>query len=321
MKSLDRFLRILVVGAIAALGAGSWVSDAQAQFIDEEPVGRLTIGGIIGAQFPGMKDINDNISTVNRFLTIEEVRRMDDVNVALVTGLDVRYKFSDRFSLALTWGALNARSEFDVTRADMRFYSRATTYGANLLYHFPGVVEFNDRLQVYAGGGFMLLQNGLVEWQAIDNTTNFFLEEGNLSEMSGKGTATGSGSGLNLMVGGSFQMGARFSAAVDFGYRFGSLNNLELNDSEFEGLFERFGLGDPDDGEDEIIREPGDWAVYDFFLRDPNSTSFDGRKRTDPREDGLEQTGCGDCPLYYTGGPIEVDYSGPYAQFSFRIHF
>ena len=34
-----------------------------------------------------------------------------------------------------------------------------------------------------------------------------------------------------------------------------------------------------------------------------------------------EQTGCDGCPLYYTGGALEVDYSGLIAQFSFRLHF
>ena len=65
-----------------------------------------------------------------------------------------------------------------------------------------------------------------------------------------------------------------------------------------------------------VIREPGDWAIIDFFMGDPNAV-WDGRKRTDPKDQG----GCADCPLYYSGGPIEVDYSGLFATLSLRVHF
>jgi hypothetical protein len=56
--------------------------------------------------------------------------------------------------------------------------------------------------------------------------------------------------------------------------------------------------------------------VIDFFKRDTNAV-FEGRKRTDPEDDG----GCETCPLYYEGDPLEVDYSGPFLAVTLRAHF
>ena len=294
---------------------------AAAQYVEEEPVGRLTIGGNIGALFPGMGDVNENFSVINRFLARDDIRSLSDIDVALVTGLDVRLKLTDRFSVGGNWGAYNARSEFDVTRARVRFYSRTTTYQGSVLYHLPGVVNLQERAQAYVGAGLIYLRSGTVDYELQDKTTNFFLRDGDLAELSGKGKAYGDGSGFLVFVGGSFQLSGRFSVAADFGYRSAAIEDLELDGEEIEGYLERFGTVDDDDDDEDIFREPGDWAIYDFFLRDPNGETVDGRKRTDPKVPEEDMTGCADCPIYFTGGPIEVDYSGFFTQIAFRIHF
>jgi len=165
-----------------------------------------------------------------------------------------------------------------------------------------------------------LLSSGRVEWSLEDNTINSFRPDGDLAELSGRGKATGSGAGFTVSGGGSYQLSSRFSVAIDVGYRYGKLSDLKINPDDVEGFYERFGTGDGEDNSD-LIREPGDWAIWDFFLRDPNATLPDGRNRNDPKVPGDEKTGCADCPLYYHGGNIEVDYSGFFSSLYLRAHF
>jgi len=295
------------------------VGTARAQTVDEEPVGRLTIGPQVGILFPGMGDINDNLHVANRFLANDEVRGLDNVNTALVTGLDVRYRLTDRFSIGANWGAVNARSEFDVTRVSARFYSRATTYQFSGYYHFPFATRIDERMQFFAGGGLLLLRAGTVEWGLQPNQANrgSFHPEGDLAELSGRGKASGSATGFSVAGGGSYQLSSRFSLALDFGYRVAKMSDLTIDPNDVEGYYERFGTAD----ENTTTREPGDWAIWDFFLRDPNATLPDGRKRTDPKVPGSDPTGCDTCPLYYDGGNIEVDFSGFFASVYLRVHF
>jgi len=317
---MRRFASIWTVASLGLLLASVLAfGRASAQTIDEEPVGRLTIGGNIGVVLPSMSDVNDNFHVVNPFLNRDEIRNMDDINASLLTGLDLRLKLRDHLSIGFNWGAVAARSSIDVDRADVRFFSRATTYQANLYYHFPFIEAYSERTQLYVGAGLVFLRSGHVEWSLEDHTTNFFLVDGDISELSGKGVATADGNGYSFLVGGSFQLTTRFSIAVDTGYRFAKLDNLELQ--EVEGFRERFNI-DQNDPTQDVFREPGDWAIWDFFFRDPNAQTNDGRRRTDPVVPGEEKTGCDGCPLYYgSGGPIEVDYSGPFTQVSFRVHF
>jgi hypothetical protein len=302
---------------------------ALAQFVDEEPVGRLTIGGTLGVVTSSMSDINDNLSVLDRTFTADEIRATDKINASLLSALDVRYRLTDWLSLGVQWGALQNRSEFNTTRLDQRFFSRATTYGINAYYHFQGVTDWNERLQVYVGGGFLLLRNGTIEFAVEDKTTNNFRydseppEWGDLAEFSGAAKAEADGAGFNLVVGSSYQLSGSFSVAMDLGYRLAKMSDLTVTEIEgFEAgndwALERFASSDT-----QQPREPGDWALWDFFLRDPNATLPDGRNRTDAKDpDNAGTTGCADCPLYYgSGGAVEIDYSGFVAALSFRLHF
>jgi hypothetical protein len=219
----------------------------------------------------------------------------------------------DRITIGFAWGAVNSRSEInDITRVQVRFYSRATTYYPFVLYHFPFFEQKVSRLQVTAGGGPLLLRSGYVEWMLNDRTINIFLEDGDISEVAGTAKAAGSATGFVLQAGGSYMLSSTFSLAGEIGYRRGKMSNVVLN--EAVGQDKRF-PGDDDPETEEIVRRPGDWAVIDFFMRDDDAV-YDGRKRTDPKDDG----GCEDCPLYYDGGPLEVDYSGPFISLTLRAH-
>ncbi len=319
-----RYPALLLAILTLVLGA----MPARAQLVDEEGVGKLTIGGGLGFQLTSMSDVNGNFDIANRALTYGGMRTIDKVRVGVVSNLDIRYKlgqtpseepgetvpFLKRLSVGFAWGAINARSGFSTTRAGVRFYTRSTTYYPYVLYHFPFLENVAPRTSLYAGGGPLFLKAGVVDWGLTDMSINNFLPgpEGDLAEFSGKGTATGTGTGLVLMGGGSFQLNNRLSVAVDAGYRLAKLANLELQ--EAVGDTERF-IGSDIPGQN-VIREPGDWAIIDFFMRDPNAV-WDGRKRTDPKDQG----GCADCPLYYSGDPLKVDYSGLFATLSLRVHF
>ena len=321
------------VTALAVLLAALLAGPAGAQLVNDEAVGRLSIGGSIGPQMTAMDDINDNISVVNRFLQRDLIERVDGVETALSTGLDIRYRlgrtppedpeeaitWKDRITLGFAWGGLNAATGVNVGSATVRLFTRTTTYTPYLLYQFPFLEKVEQRAQIYAGLGAIFMRDGYVEWKFRDHTRNNFLVDGDLAELTGSGKAEASGTGLMVMTGASYQLTKRFSVAVDLGYRKARMSNVSITQGEtpIEGTategwnIERF-----PGGEDDLIREPGDWAILDFFLRDPEAR-FDGKNRQDPEEDG----GCEGCPLYYTGGPIDLDFSGPFTQFSFRVHF
>ena len=314
--------KAVVAALLAVLVVGS--APVKAQYVDEDPVGRLTIGGSIGVISSSMGDVNDNLGIVDQFLQFDEVRATDKINGTLMTSLNLRYKIFETLSLGFSWGGLQNRSELNVEKANLRFFSRATMYSLDAYYHFPGVTDLNERLQLYAGGGLLLLQNGRVEWEFFDpefNLGNWHTEDppppGDLAELSGQGRGTASGNGFHLSGGASFQVSGRLSLAGELGFRFAKLTDIKLDSENVEGYYERF--------ENPEAREPGDWAIWDFFFRDPNSATPDGRKRTDIRDEdeiNLENpTGCHDCPLYYTGGALEVDYTGPFALVSIRVHF
>lgn len=318
----------LVGVSVGALLILSLAAPARGQLVDEEAVGRLTIGGSVGVLVPSMSEVNRNVSVVNPFLRRAEVRSLDRIHEGILTGLDIRYRlgrtppeepgetisFLQRLSIGFTWGAVSARTEInDITRVLVRFYSRATTYTPYVLYHLPFLEQSQPRLQLMVGGGLVFMRSGYVEWSVDDMTNNIFIPEGDISELAGTAQASGSGTGFMLQGGASYMLNNRFSVAVDMGYRRGKISNLSLD--EAVGQNKRF-PGDEDPATEDIVRRPGDWSVIDFFKRDGNA-EYDGKKRTDPTDDG----GCEDCPLYYTGGDLDVDYSGPFANISFRVHF
>jgi hypothetical protein len=107
----------------------------------------------------------------------------------------------------------------------------------------------------------------------------------------------------------------RFSVGLDFGYRLGKISNLKLTEATGQTDL-RF----PNPDEVPVERQPGDWGIIDFFYRDPNTT-YEGRNRNDPPDRDPETGGCDGCPLYYRGGPLEIDYSGLFANVTFRAHF
>jgi hypothetical protein len=285
-----------------------------------------------------MGDVNDNLDVVSRFLARDEIRSMDRIQEGLLTQVDIRYRLGtspkeepgegaslkDRIAVGFSWGAVSARSQFtDVTRAVARFYSRATTYYPYVLYHLPFLETKAPRAQLVVGGGPLLLRSGDVEWIFIDNTANAFFSDfengvGDISELAGKAEASGSGMGFVLQGGGTYMLNRRFSVALDVGYRRAKIDNLTLDSAVGQ---EDLRFPEPDPGSGDVIRRPGDWAVIDFFLRDRNAV-FEGRRRTDPGDDEPETGGCADCPLYFPeDGPLEVDYSGPFATVTFRAHF
>ncbi len=331
MRRMVRFTVPAVV--VLLLSAVPLVRPAMAQLVNDEAVGRLSIGGSIGPQLTAMEDVNDNLGVVNRFLQRDLIARVDDLNVALSTGMDLRYRlgrtppedpeeavtWKDRVTLGFAWGGLNADSGINVYSATVRLFTRTTTYTPYLLYHLPFLEKLEQRSQLYVGAGAIFMRGGYIEWKMRDYTGNNFLVDGDIAELTGSGKAEASGTGLLLMTGASYQLTKRFSVAVDMGYRKARMTNVKITQGEtpVEGTAtEAWNIERFPGGEDDIIREPGDWAVVDFFLRDPEAR-FDGRNRQDPADDG----GCEGCPLYYTGGPIDLDFSGPFTQFSFRVHF
>ena len=322
-------IRWTAAGLALVLGAVH-VPRAAGQIVDEEGVGRLTIGGGIGVSLTSMSNVNSNLSVANIFLENEEIRSIDKVRSGLLTGLDVRYKlgqtpllpdagdeerisFMDRLSIGFTWGAVNSETGFEVSRATTRFYARSTTYYPYLLYHVPWFEQKLPRTSFYFGGGPLVLSSVAVEWAVGDSTTNNFIEEGDLSEIAGSSAASGSGLGAVVQVGSSFMLNSRFSLAMDVGYRYAKISNIEMERAQ--GQMKRF-PGDDDGNGQTVIRRPGDWSVIDFFERSPEGR-FEARFRPDPMEEG----GCAGCPMYYTGGETEIDFSGFFTNLSFRIHF
>ena len=227
-----RYQALLLAILVLVLGA----MPARAQLVDEEGVGRLTIGGGLGFQLTSMSDVNRNFDIANRALAYGGMRTIDKMKVGVVTNLDVRYKlgqtpseepgetvpFMKRLSVGFAWGAINARSGFSTTRAGVRFFTRSTTYYPYVLYHFPFIENVAPRTSLYAGGGPLFLKAGTVDWGLTDMSINNFLPgpEGDLAEFSGQGSATGTGTGLVLMGGdrSSSTIGSRSPSTPDTGW-------------------------------------------------------------------------------------------------------
>jgi hypothetical protein len=268
-------LGVLFVALVSlTLLAGS----VSAQLVEEEKVGRLTIGVGVGILLTSMTEVNRNIDVVNPFLNRDEIRSVDPVSDGVLTSLDIRYRlgnspkedpdeaigFLDRITIGFAWGAVNARTGLDdVSRARVRLYTRATTYYPFIMYHLPFLEKVAPRTQLLIGGGPIFLQNAYMEWELEDNTTNIFIPEGDISELAGISNASGSGIGGVLQASGTFMLNSTFSTAVDLGYRYGKISNLVLDNAQ--GQDKRF-PGDDDPDSPDVVRRAGDWTVIDFFF-------------------------------------------------------
>jgi len=329
---------------LVGLGLVAFAAPARGQLYNEETVGRLRIGGTIGGVLSSMSAVNDNIGVVNGALALDEITSLSKINTSLLTALEIRYRlgrtpkedpdephrFLDRFTLGFAWGALQAGSTIDnIERVYVNYWSRATTYYPYLLYELPFFDTTQPRLETYVGGGPYFLTSGTVNWTLTDFTSNSFIDFPgipDISELAGVAQAEGSATGAVLQGGIQFMLNKRFSVSADLGYRFAQMSNVTLLSAQ--GQDARF-PGDPSQ-----VRRPDDWSVIDFFLRDRNAV-YDGQrpghqegidegvyppgpwKRDTPKTQG----GCETCPLYYTGGQLDVDFSGPFGSVSFWVHF
>jgi hypothetical protein len=332
MRRMARFT--FPAAVLASLTMMAVVRPAEAQLVNDEAVGRLSIGSAIGPQVASMKDINDNLTVVNGILRRGEVGPVGKVRVALSTGLDVRFRlgrtppedpetkvtWKDRITLGFTWGGLNAETGINTGDATVRFFSRTTTYTPYLLYQLPYLEKVDQRAGLYVGGGPVFMRNGYIEWKVRDYTHNNFLVDGDISELTGSGKARASGTGFMLMGGASYQLSHRFSVAVDMGYRRAKMTNVTITQGHTPGAWNIEYFPNPAVGDQ--VPDPGDWGIIDFFDRDPNAV-YDGHKRTDPYDPSDPNNGgCSECRApWFKGGPINLDYSGPFTQFSFRVHF
>jgi hypothetical protein len=285
---------------------------AGAEIVDEEEVGRLTIGLYFGYGGASMDAFNENIGVVNHFLTHQgiQIREADTFGGSANIEGELRYKFGDRFSVGVGVGNAESKSAFDVTFAAVDFYTRTTIWSVMGYYHLPFVQSAEafaavaDRMSIYVGAGPLLLTKGRAHMRITDRTTEpSFNVDGDLIELDGQGDATGTGSGLQGVLGASYMLNSRFSFAGEVGYRVAKISDLEL--VKFEG--------DITDQEFEDLREPGNDAILDFFRRERGAREARGIPENDIEGDPIP---------YYSDfdGPLELDFSGVTLQAAFRIH-
>lgn len=283
----------------------------RAQIIDEEDVGRLTLGFMLGYSGNSMGRFNENIGVVNYFLTHQgiQIRPADKLNGGNSVRGEARYKLSESFSVGLGVAGTESQSGFSVTFGGVDFYSRATLWTPSLYYSFPFVRSSSkfesvaDRLILYAGGGPVIIRNARAHMRITDRSREpFFDEEGDVSELSGRGDATGTGLGVQGLIGASYQLTRAISVVGEAGYRHARVTELTVKN--VEGFIEPFTQLDP------VPREPGDQAVYDFF---------DRKKRAD----GLPEEDINGAHIpYYSDfdGPLDLDFSGVVLQVGLRLH-
>ncbi|TPW04209.1 MAG: hypothetical protein FD129_2938, partial [bacterium] len=88
-----------------------WPVLASAQIVDEEDVGRFTLGGTIGFAGNSMGRFNENIDVVNHFLTTQGIplREADGFHGGATFMGEVRYRVSQRWILG--FGVANSESK------------------------------------------------------------------------------------------------------------------------------------------------------------------------------------------------------------------
>lgn len=286
---------------------------ADAQIIDEEEVGRLTIGGAIGYGGNSMSRYNENIGVVNHFITRQGVplREADDLNGGAIARAELRYKMSERFVIGFGIGNAESKSAFDVQLGATNFYARSTLLMPALYYNLPFVqnseafINVADRVNLYVGGGPIFYTNARTRMLIVDNSTEpVFNVDGDLGELDGEAEASGTGFGFQGLMGGSYQLTRTFSVALEAGYRIGKVSDLKID---------RLMSFVRDDTEnDPNRREYGDRTIEDFFERD--------ERPTDPPFPDRDIEG--DPIPYYSDfdGPLDLDFSGVTVTIGLRMH-
>ncbi len=300
---------ILAAGVFLALSPNV----SRAEIINEEEVGRFILNIGVGYQGTAMSDFNSSIHVVNYFLeTNQGLRTADDLSGSASALGEVRYKFTERFSVGLGVSNTQAKSTFDVTFGAVDFYTRATAWSPMVYYHLPFVQSMEsfenvaDRMSLYVGAGPVFLTKGLGHMRVIDRTTEpTFRDDGDLIEVDGQGQVRGSGVGIQGLVGASWQLTSFVSFSGEIGYRSAKISNPDIVMAE--GFERNVAEDDPD------RREPLDQAVIDFFKRE--------NPGPDNRPPGFPLTDIEGNPIpYYSGGPMDLDFSGVQLRVGMRFH-
>ena len=86
--------RRLLSAALVAVGLGApgLLGEAWGQIVNEEAVGKLTIGAGLGVLVPSMSELDANFDVVNSILQRHQLRSVKDVNEAILSHLEVRYR-------------------------------------------------------------------------------------------------------------------------------------------------------------------------------------------------------------------------------------
>jgi len=299
-----RWIRVLT---LVLLGLPTMAS---AQIIDEEDVGRFTLGAMIGYAGNSMSRYNENIDVVNHFLTNQGIplREADGFSGGASVQGEVRYRVSDRWIVGFGVANSESKSAFDVTLGAVDFYARSTLYIPSVYYVLPFIqnsekfASVADRMNMYIGAGPVFFTRARTHMQIIDRSNEpVFNIDGDLGELDGDGDANGSAVGMQALFGTSYQLTAALSLAAEIGYRFGQVNDLEVTNAT--------GYVRDDTENDENRREPGDDAIINFFERDD---------REGVPEEDIE----GNPIPYYSDYPddLNLDFSGFLVQLGFRIH-
>jgi hypothetical protein len=284
-----------------------------AQIIDEEEVGRLTIGGSIGFGGNSMSRYNENIGVVNHFISRQGVplRNADELDGGSIVRGEIRYKMSDRFVIGFGVGNAESKSAFDVQLGATNFYARSTLVMPALYYNLPFVqtseafINVADRVNLYVGGGPICYTNARTRMLIIDRSTEpVFNVDGDLGELDGEAEASGTGFGFQGLIGGSYQLTKTFSVAAEAGYRIGKVSDLKID--------KLMSFVRDDTENDPNRREYGDRTIEDFFERD--------ERPTDPPFPDRDIEG--DPIPYYSDfdGPLDLDFSGITLTIGLRMH-
>lgn len=284
---------------------------ASAQIIDEEEVGRFTIGGMAGYAGNSMGRYNENIDVVNYFLTTQGIalREADGFNGGASGTAELRYRVSDRWIVGFGVANSESKSSFSVTLGEVDFHARSTLYIPSIYYVLPFVQSSEsfssvaDRMNLYLGAAPVFFTRARTQMRIVDRSNEpVFDIDGDLGELDGEGDADGTAIGLQGLLGISYQLTAALSLAGEVGYRYGKVTDLNVTKTE--------GYVRDDTESDENRREPGDQAIIDFFDREDRADGL-------PNED-IEGN---EIPYYSDfADKLDLDFSGFLIQIGFRIH-
>lgn len=284
---------------------------ASAQIVDEEDVGRFTLGATVGYAGNSMGRFNENIDVVNYFLTSQGIalREASSFRGGASACAELRYRLSERWIVGLGVANSESKSSFDVTLGAVDFYARSTLFIPSVYYILPFVQKSEafsavaDRMNMYIGAGPVFFTRARAHMQIIDRSNEpVFNIDGDLGELDGAGDVEGTGVGVQGLFGVSYQLTSGLSLAGEVGYRLGKISDLKIVKKE--------GYVRDDTENDENRREPGDQAVIDFFEREDRADGLPG--------DDIE----GNHIPYYSdyNDKLDLDFSGFLIQLGFRIH-